>query len=178
MNRTPLLAFCALLTLVALAAGTFVAELPQLQYLGNTVGVLLGFVLGIWWAEKEKHRQQKEKVAAFWREYSSFLPRFENRLATQISSTYQAVHDSVIEYRLPLSELLYLRKQADQLDLEQTVRKELADLVTTATIIEEYIDYGAARITQWHTNFGVKQQDLRRQLIDLTKKYPVATTSA
>jgi membrane protein YqaA with SNARE-associated domain len=66
----------------AILLGAFKSNLPIVQYLGNTTGVLLGFVLGIWWQETERERIHKEqeaeksrihqtKVQRFWNEYKA-----------------------------------------------------------------------------------------------------------
>src|SRR5205814_2117212 len=104
------------LTLAAILFGAVRSDLPLLQYLGNTTGVLLGFVLGVWWTESEKRRARKERVELFWTEFRAFVPTFENQVQAQIAMTCNAVFDSVIEYRLPLPEVEGFRKRADELE--------------------------------------------------------------
>jgi len=167
MKRIHIYSAVTALTLLALCMGAFGSDRPVIQYLGNATGVLLGFVLGVWWQEEEKARSRKEKIDLFEHDFEAFLPKFEECVRNQITMTCNAVFDSVIEWRLPLPEIEHFRKQADELELETEFRRKLAAIVSATRVIDEYIDFGAERITKWHSNFRSKQEELNRLVLEM-----------
>ncbi len=141
------------------------------QYIGNTTGVLLGFVLYTWWQEEEKKRSQKEKVELFWKEFKAFLPVLEVKVRLQKETSAHHVFENIFEYRLPLPEVVHFCKQANELGLDSEFRRKLSEIVSHTTVLEEYVDLGADKIMKWHTNFQSWQGFLYQLVLDVKKQY-------
>jgi hypothetical protein len=181
MKRNQILIIIAALTIAAILLGAFKSNLPVVQYLGNTTGVLLGFVLGVLWKESERERIRKEqeaeksrihqtKVERFWNEYKIFLLDFEirlNYLKTQVGH----IHDTIFEHRLPLPEAKHFERLAGELDIDKKMRQEIGFIADKTQVIDEYIDMGAEKLRSWHTNFGYQVDDLWRHIRELNLKH-------
>ena len=184
MKRAHIFGVIGLLTLLAVLLGTSRSNLPVVQYLGNTTGVLLGFVLGVWWQETEKERARKEREAEkerahkeaieqFWKEYKPFLLDLErkvNALKYQITNP-RNIYDTIIEYRLPLPEATYFQKQAAEIDLDRESRQEIAQLANQIRMLDEYMDFGAEKLKQWHGNYRSIVESLFELVRKLNVKY-------
>jgi hypothetical protein len=158
----------ALTTLVLIIIGTLFSKYPFVQYLGNTTGVFLGFVLAVWWQEIEKQRSKKKRDDAFWKDFKIFLPGFEDKVRLQKSTTSNFVEDNIFEYRLPLPELIYFYKEANELGLDSKLRRQISEMVQHTKIIEEYIDLGADRINgKWRSNFQSLQERLYSLVLEI-----------
>jgi len=187
MKRVHIFGTVGLLTLFAILLGAMRSNLPVVQYLGNSTGVLLGFVLGIWWQETERERIRKEqeaemnriqqaRVERFWNEYKAFLLDFEfkvNYLKIQVGN----IHDTIFEHRLPLPEAKYFERLAGELDIDKKTRQEIDFIADKTQIIDEYIDMGAEKLKKWHTNFGYRVDDLWVRIRDLNVKHSGKTAT-
>jgi hypothetical protein len=163
-----------LTTLAIIVIGVFFSKWPVAQYFGNTLGVLLGFLLGVWWQEKEKYRSKKEKDDAFWKDFKIFLPVFKIKVDSQKGNTSYDVFDNVFEHRLPLPELIYFDKQANELGLDSELRRQISEMVWYTKTIEEYIDLGADRIKlggKFRSNFLSKQEALSDLVLKIKNRY-------
>jgi hypothetical protein len=172
-NRSRIFIAIAALVLVLILLGTFKSDLPVIQYLGNTTGVLLGFVLGIWWQESEKNRADIEKTKQFWNEYKPFLLDLEakvNRLKNQIANPNN-IYDTLIELRLPLPEAVYFQKQTIEINLNKESRQEIDKVVTHIRMLDEYMDFGATKLKFWHSNFQTIEENLWAFVRELNIKY-------
>jgi hypothetical protein len=184
MKRRQILIIIAALTIAAILLGAFKSSLPVVQYLGNTTGVLLGFVLGIWWQETERERIRKEqeaekrqmhqtKVERFWNEYKAFLLELEykvDRLKNQIIQR-DGIYDTIFELRLPLPEASHFERQASELDLEKTVRLEIENITGQIRVLDEYIELGTEKLRSWHPNFRPLVDNLWVRIRDLNVKH-------
>jgi hypothetical protein len=190
VKRRHFLITIAVLFLVTLLLGAFKSNLPVVQYLGNTTGVLLGFVLGIWWQEIEReriHREQEAeknqiqqaKVARFWNEYIAFLLELEqkvSRLKKQASGSMK-IYDTIIELRLPLPEAKHFERQVSELDLDKKTRQEIEKIADTIQLLDEYMDFGAEKLCYWQTNFSSHIDIFDSQIFELNKKYSSKTAA-
>ena len=181
MKRTHIIVILVALTGIVILLGAFKSNLPVVQYLGNAAGVLLGFVLGIWWQETERERIRKEqeaeqkrlyqaRVERFWIEYKAFLLDFEfkvNDLKIHVGN----IHDTFFEYRLPLPEAKYFERLAGELDLEKKTRQEIEFIANKTQVIDEYIDMGTEKLRHWHTNFGYRVDALWMRIRELNVEH-------
>ncbi len=180
----------AVLIFVLLLLGAFKSNLPVVQYLGNTTGVLLGFVLGIWWKEiererirkeqeAEKHQIQQAKVERFWNEYKAFLLELEykvSRLKNQASRS-ETIYDTIIELRLPLPEAKHFERQVCELDLDKNTRQEIERIADTIQLLDEYMDFGAEKLRSWQTNFSSHIDNFFGQIRELNVKHSGKTAT-
>jgi hypothetical protein len=166
MKRRHIYITITLLTIAAILLGAFKSNLPVVQYLGNATGVLLGFVLGIWWQETERERIRKEqeaekkylyqaRVEQFWAEYKAFLLDFEISVYYLKQQTAQrdSIYDTIFEHRLPMPEAKYFERMAGELDLDKNTRQEIALIADKTQVIDEYIDMGTDKLKRWHSNY-------------------------
>ena len=159
--------------MVVVLLGTIGSNLPAIQYLGSATGVLLGFVLGIWWQEVEKDRANKEKKEQFFSEYKLFLLDLEIKVTTLKNGigNREAIYDTLIEYRLPLPEAIYFQKQAVEINIATEIRKEITQLANQVRVIDEYMDFGTEKLKYWHNNFYPIVDALWLSLRDLNVRY-------
>lgn len=181
MKRIHIIIVIVALTGIVILLGAFKSNLPVVQYLGNAAGVLLGFVLGVWWQETERERMRKEqeeekkqlyqaRVERFWTEYKTFLLDFElkvNYLKIQVGS----IHDTIFEHRLPLPEAKYFERLAGELDIDKKTRQEIEFITDKTQVIDEYIDMGTEKLRAWHTEFGYRVDDLWTRVRELNVKH-------
>ena len=181
MKRVHIFGLVGFLTLVVILLGAIRSNSPVVQYLGNTTGVLLGFMLGVWWQETEKERIRKEHEAEkkkiqveelerFWNEYKAFLLEFEikvNYLKTQVGN----IHDTIFEHRLPLPEAKYFERLAGELDIDKKTRQEIGFIADKTQAIDEYIDMGTEKLRHWHTTFGYRVDELWMRVREVNLKH-------
>jgi len=163
-----------LATLAIIVVGTPFSKYPFVQYLGNTAGVFLGFVLGVWWQETEKQHSKKERSDKFRKDFKTFLPIFEDKVNSQRGIAAPDIFDSIFEHRLPLPELIYFCKEANELGLDSELRRQISEMVWYTKIIEEYIDRGADEIKlggKLRSNFQSKQEALYNRVLEIKKQH-------
>lgn len=165
----PLL-FGTILVVVALVAGYFSAERPEIQYLGNAAGVLLGFVLGATWQEQERQRAKQESQVAFWKEFAYFHGWLDRQSTTLKSKASSPIYATVFEGRLPVVEANHLLRRANDLDLDPQFQREFHRLVHEIRITEDYLSLGVETLNKYDSNFQGCIDELRKQATDL-KRY-------
>ena len=184
MKRSHFFITIAVLVLLTLLLGAFKSNLPVVQYLGNTTGVLLGFVLGIWWKEAERERIRREqeaeknqihqaKVERFWNEYKSFLLELEykvSRLKNQVCGNRE-IYDTIIELRLPLPEAKHFERQVSELDLDNNTRQEIEKIADVIQLLDEYMDFGAEKLRRWQSNFSLYVDNFWVRVRELNVKH-------
>ena len=184
MKRSRIFIIIAALAVVIIILGAFKSNLPSVQYLGNTTGVFLGFVLGVWWKESERERVRKEqeeekrkahaeKLERYGNEYKAFLLDLEwktDRLKNHITQP-DGIYDTIFEHRLPLPEAKHFERQASELDMDKTTRQQIGDIVDKIQVIDEYIDMGAEKLRSWHPNFRPLVDNLWVRIRELNVKH-------
>jgi hypothetical protein len=161
------------LTLAAVLLGTFRSDVSAIQYLGNTAGVLLGFVLGVWWQETERNRLYQTRVERFWSEYKAFLLQLESkvdRLKNQVARP-DSINDSILELRLPLPEASHFERRASELDLAKVTRQEIETIADRMRVLDEYMDLGSEKLREWQPNFGPLTDNLWVRIRELNVKH-------
>ena len=163
------------LMLVAILLGALASANPIVQYLGNAAGVLLGFALGIWWEELQKSKLKAQESERFWEELRTLLCHFEERLQHQKAAiaTKDHVDVHILEYRLPLAELLHQAAEADRLAVDVKLRRSLRESARLTTVLEGYIDNGPATVRDWFCNYQPMRDNLINCVTALRQEWPL-----
>lgn len=162
----PVIAF---VTLVVLGLGYFSAEQPTIQYLGSAAGVLLGFVLGAAWQERERQRAKQESQVTFWKEFADFHRWLDRQSTTLKSKASSPIYATVFEGRLPVMEANHLLRRANDLDLDPQFQREFHRLVHEIRIIEDYLSLDVETLNKYDSNFQGCIDGLRKQATDMQR---------
>ncbi|MDD5139231.1 MAG: ATP-binding protein [Verrucomicrobiales bacterium] len=109
--------------------------------------------------EEKKKAAQKEKVELFWRGFKAFFSELEQKIFS-LKNTRHIYDSTIVENRLPLAEAKSYLKQASEIDLPSDFCGQLAKLVEKVRVVDDYMDFGAEKLTKSPANFDYEKENL------------------
>jgi predicted HTH transcriptional regulator len=114
--------------------------------------------------------QRKEKVGFFWKAFNVFFNELEQKIRN-IKNSNHIFDTTIIDNRLPVAEAKDFLKQASEIDLPIDFWGQFAKLVEKMRVVDEYMSWGAEKLSKSPSNFPYDKEDLSGMAHRFREKY-------